>query len=94
MKATTFMTNRPLRPRPAALLRPQPCAAAIGHQPVAMGERNPAQALGAEAPVIGRQCGCRGLCAGIVFGILPRSDDRPGIAGFVYPEPKTISPFK
>ncbi len=34
------------------------------------------------------------VCAGIVFGILSRSDDRPGIAGFVYPEPKTISPFK
>ena len=34
------------------------------------------------------------VCAGIVFGVLPRSDDRPGIAGFVYPEPKTISPFK
>ncbi len=34
------------------------------------------------------------VCAGIVFGILSRSDDRPGIAGFVYPEPKPISPFK
>jgi len=34
------------------------------------------------------------VCAGIVFGILPRSDDRPEIAGFVYPEPKPISPFK
>ncbi len=34
------------------------------------------------------------ICAGMVFGILSRSDDRPEIAGFVYPEPKTISPFK
>src|SRR2546425_9813610 len=32
--------------------------------------------------------------AGMVFGILSRSGDRPEIAGFVYPEPKTISPFK
>jgi protein SCO1/2 len=34
------------------------------------------------------------ICAGIVFGILSRSDDQPEIAGFVYPEPKAISPFK
>jgi len=34
------------------------------------------------------------ICAGIVFGILSRSDDRPEIAGFVYPEPKAIPPFK
>src|SRR3989449_10125940 len=34
------------------------------------------------------------VCSGIVFGILSRSGDRPEIAGFVYPEPKTISPFK
>src|SRR5438093_2755539 len=34
------------------------------------------------------------VCAGIVFGILSRSGDQPEIAGFVYPEPKTISPFK
>jgi len=34
------------------------------------------------------------ICAGIVFGILSRSDELPEIAGFVYPEPKTISPFR
>jgi len=34
------------------------------------------------------------ICAGIAFGILPRSDKLPEIAGFVYPEPKTISPFR
>ena len=33
------------------------------------------------------------ICAGIVFGILSRPDEAPKIAGFVYPEPKTISPF-
>ncbi len=34
------------------------------------------------------------ICAGIVFGILSRPDDQPEIAGFVYPEPKAISPFR
>ncbi len=34
------------------------------------------------------------ICAGVIFGILSRSDDQPKIAGFVYPEPKTISPFE
>jgi protein SCO1/2 len=34
------------------------------------------------------------ICAGIIFWILSRSDELPEIAGFVYPEPKTISPFR
>jgi protein SCO1/2 len=32
-------------------------------------------------------------CA-ILFGILTRSQEPPSIAGFVYPEPKAISPFR
>ena len=31
---------------------------------------------------------------GIVFALLPRPDGPPAIAGFVYPEPRAISPFK
>jgi len=34
------------------------------------------------------------LGIGVGFAILPRSGEPPTIAGFVYPEPKTISPFK
>ncbi|HKW37472.1 MAG TPA: SCO family protein [Burkholderiales bacterium] len=30
---------------------------------------------------------------GLIFGILSRRDEPPAIAGFVYPEPKAISPF-
>ena len=32
--------------------------------------------------------------AGLLLGILWRPDETPRIAGFVYPEPKAISPFK
>ena len=31
---------------------------------------------------------------GIVFALLPRPDEPPSIAGFVYPEPRALSPFK
>ena len=35
-----------------------------------------------------------GLVVGLIFPALWRSDEPPSIAGFVYPEPRTISPFK
>ena len=31
---------------------------------------------------------------GILYGVVSRPGDPPAIAGFVYPEPRTISPFK
>ncbi len=33
------------------------------------------------------------VACGVLFGILSRHDEPPAIAGFVYPEPKAISPF-
>ena len=43
-----------------APLRPQPRAPAVGDQPVAMAERDAAQAFGAEAHIVGREfCGRR-----------------------------------
>ena len=33
------------------------------------------------------------VVGGVVFVLQPRSDDPPEIAGFVYPEPRTIAPF-
>jgi len=34
------------------------------------------------------------VAGGIAFGLLTRSGETPSIAGFVYPEPRAISPFR
>ena len=34
------------------------------------------------------------VCAGTLIALEPRAGDTPDIAGFVYPEPKRISPFE
>ena len=34
------------------------------------------------------------IAGGILFGVLSRSEETPSIAGFVYPEPRTMAPFK
>jgi protein SCO1 len=38
-------------------------------------------------------CGAVALAAGLAIGLW-RSDEPPSIAGFVYPEPRAVSPFK
>jgi cytochrome oxidase Cu insertion factor (SCO1/SenC/PrrC family) len=38
--------------------------------------------------------GAAALAGGVVLGLVWRSSEPPSIAGFVYPEPKAVSPFK